>query len=82
MSDFTTAFDRRLDIMGKQLGLGHLVDGAAYVHDTLELAKMAADDIFGKNAPADVVLGIYDRIRAEHLRREAEEEKERSQYDK
>lgn len=62
------AFDRRLDARK-----GHIpavmVDAAVHVNDTLELAFSSAQQVFGNRFSAADVLGIYDRIQSEWLRR-------------
>jgi hypothetical protein len=58
-------FDRRIDILTKSRETPKgVVDAAVFVHDTIELAWMAAEDVFGDKATPDVALAIYDRIAA------------------
>lgn len=76
----TNRFQERLDAMNKAWrGPEHTEDAALYVRDTIELASLAATDLFGRDVPAEIALAIYDRINAERLRRAEEDAKHRAE---
>ena len=80
MSDSPNRFEARLDTMNKAWrGPEHTADAAQYVRDTIELAWLAATDIFGPEVSHDVAIGIYDRIDEERLRRADEDAKHRAE---
>jgi hypothetical protein len=62
-------FDRRVEILRGTMGVpDHLVDAAVYVNDTMEIARIIADDVFQDDATIEAALAIYDRIDRERLR--------------
>ena len=76
----TNRFQERLDQMNKAWrGPEHTSDAAQYVRDTIELASLAAVDIFGRDVSPDVALGIFDRIDAERIRRSDEDARHRAE---
>ena len=76
----TNRFQERLDVMNKAWrGPEHTEDAALYVRDTIELAYLAATDLFGRDVSPEVALGIYDRIDRERLRRSEEDARHRAE---
>jgi len=72
-------FQVRLDSMNRSWrGTEHTADAAVYVHDTLELAWLAATDLFGENVSPEIAVAIYDRMDEERLRRADEDAKTRA----
>jgi hypothetical protein len=60
--DSTTAFDRRITTLDKAKDVPRgVVGNAVYVNDTLELAWLSAQAIFGDKATPEIALEIYDR---------------------
>jgi hypothetical protein len=78
-SESQKRFQARLESMNRSWrGTEHTAEAAAYVHDTLELAWLAATDLFGDKATADIAVALYDRIDEERLRRADEDAKTRA----
>jgi hypothetical protein len=67
--DTTTPFDRRITLLNGRAPSA-LIDAMVYVHDTVETAQMAARALFGDKATPEIALALYDRIAAEHQRRD------------
>ena len=68
MSEPEERFAARLEKMNQSWrGAEHTSDAAAYVHDTLELAWLAASDLFGDKVTPEIAVAIYDRIDEERL---------------
>jgi hypothetical protein len=80
MSETEKRFAARLEKMNQSWrGAEHTSDAAAYVHDTLELAWLAASDLFGEKVTPEIAVAIYDRIDEERLRRSDEDAKHRAE---
>jgi hypothetical protein len=78
--DSPKRFQGRLDSMNKAWrGPEHTVDAAGYVHDTVELAWLAATDIFGRDVSPEIAIALYDRMDEERLRRAEEDAKHRAE---
>ena len=44
-----------------------VMDSAVWVHDTMETARSAARDLFGKDVGPEIVIAIYDRMEARRV---------------
>lgn len=78
-NDMTTAFDKRIDTLQKFSGKPEkIIDAAVEVHDTLELASLAADDIFKEKSSPELILRVYELIeqRRSQLVKAASEDEE------
>ena len=65
--DWTDDFDKALERLAHAAQTPHrLAEAAAYVHDTLRLAKASAQTLFGKAASPEIALAVFDRIAARH----------------
>ena len=72
-------FQARVESMNRSWrGTEHTAEAASYVHDTLELAWLAATDLFGENVSPEIAVAIYDRMDEERLRRAEEDAKTRA----
>ncbi len=79
MSDYPKRFAARIEAMNKSWrGPEHTADAASYVHDTLELAWLAATDLFGHEVSPEIAVAIFDRIDEERARRSEEDETHRA----
>ncbi|MDI1483588.1 hypothetical protein [Polyangium sp. y55x31] len=62
------SFDAKVTLLDKALGKPeHIIEAMTYVTDTLDVAWVAALDVFGKEATPQLALQIYDRMHARRL---------------
>lgn len=61
-------FELRLELLRLQPDPQHIGDAAAYVHDSMEIAWVASQSIFGREATVEGAIAIFDRIDRERLR--------------
>lgn len=61
--DNTSLFDRKMEIRGDKMKPARR-NAFNFVNDDLEMCAVMAESLFGSPQPAEIVLGLYDRVLA------------------